>query len=457
MGRWLPWAALALLVLAVAWKPWNAGQPPRFVWVCVQVPPAEEPVKEAEGPREFPRSRLLYGEGGPAGARVRILSAGFVAAGDPQVTWDGRLLFAARRGEGDPWRLWELRLPRGPLRPIGPAEGEAREPCQLPGEVLVYVARGPWGSWSLWRWSEEGGKPEVLTATPDDALHPVPLRDGRLLFLLRRPGRGGDWFTLWPDGTGLTLFTEGSASSCSPAQETLEESERSILFSAGGRLVLVALKRPLALRQEVDSLPGVVESAAPLPDGRWLLAYRPPQERSFGLYLFNPRRQSLEGKVYDDPQWDEIRPLWVGPRPRPKRLLSVVYLKKGVTTGRVYCLDARSNGLSPSPPPPASRVRFWQGVPTPQGMEERLLGETSLKEDGSFFVEVPADVPLRLETLDLEGRTVQRQDTWIWVRPNENRACIGCHESPEIAPENTVPQAITQAPVPLKPGEAKAP
>jgi Hydrazine synthase alpha subunit middle domain len=89
------------------------------------------------------------------------------------------------------------------------------------------------------------------------------------------------------------------------------------------------------------------------------------------------------------------------------------------------------------------RVRILtleNGVPRP-------LGELPLAADGSFAAEVPADVPLGIETLDGGGRVLRSLAPWIWVRPGESRGCIGCHEPHGMAPRNRRPLAVKADPV----------
>ena len=57
------------------------------------------------------------------------------------------------------------------------------------------------------------------------------------------------------------------------------------------------------------------------------------------------------------------------------------------------------------------------------------LGSVPLAPDGSFSIEVPADVPLALQAVDAEGRSELNEMSWIYVRPGEQRSCIGCHHS----------------------------
>jgi len=68
-------------------------------------------------------------------------------------------------------------------------------------------------------------------------------------------------------------------------------------------------------------------------------------------------------------------------------------------------------------------------------VQRRLVGEAPVEADGSFNVEVPADVPLLLQTLDERGLALATCG-WFWVKPREKRGCIGCHEDPERVPEN---------------------
>lgn len=139
-----------------------------------------------------------------------------------------------------------------------------------------------------------------------------------------------------------------------------------------------------------------------------------------------------------------------GPRSgMPMGRLSTVDPSK--KTGTLLCLDARRNSESESPLP-VTRVRILAG-----GIgSARALGEVPLAADGSFLAEVPADVPLGIQALDEQGRVVRELAPWIWVRPGENRACIGCHEPHGMAPRNHRPLAVKAPPVRLAPPAALA-
>ncbi len=70
------------------------------------------------------------------------------------------------------------------------------------------------------------------------------------------------------------------------------------------------------------------------------------------------------------------------------------------------------------------------------------MGTASVERDGSFFVKVPADAPIRFVLLDEKGSVLRREKGWFWIRKGEQRICVGCHTGPERASENRVPAVL---------------
>lgn len=73
---------------------------------------------------------------------------------------------------------------------------------------------------------------------------------------------------------------------------------------------------------------------------------------------------------------------------------------------------------------------------------ESVLGEAPVEADGSFYIAVPPDQPVRFELLDAAGHVVRAQKSWIWTRSGEEHGCVGCHEDRALAPENRWPMAL---------------
>jgi hypothetical protein len=80
--------------------------------------------------------------------------------------------------------------------------------------------------------------------------------------------------------------------------------------------------------------------------------------------------------------------------------------------------------------------------------DSKLLGTAPVERDGSFFVQVPTEQPLQIELLDGQGRTLQREAGFFWMRRGEQRVCVGCHAGPETAPENAVPMILLKSTTP---------
>jgi hypothetical protein len=105
---------------------------------------------------------------------------------------------------------------------------------------------------------------------------------------------------------------------------------------------------------------------------------------------------------------------------------------------------------------PARFVRAMRGVPPPSGgmgvrqaigetdfEQMQILGYAPIEPDGSFKLQVPADVPLALSVIDAEGRAIQTHTNWIQVRPGERRTCDGCHSPRRGAALNSGPVVNT--------------
>jgi hypothetical protein len=98
--------------------------------------------------------------------------------------------------------------------------------------------------------------------------------------------------------------------------------------------------------------------------------------------------------------------------------------------------------------PPASSMGLRQAIGETNFEQQQILGYSVVEPDGSFKLQVPADVPLGLQVVDAEGRAFQTHTNWIQVRPGERRTCDGCH-SPRRgaalnsgAVVNTLPAAL---------------
>jgi hypothetical protein len=188
-------------------------------------------------------------------------------------------------------------------------------------------------------------------------------------------------------------------------------------------------------------------SLYPCSDGTLLVSCRESGKQPFGLYTFNAGNATRTSLVYLNDGSHIIEPVVLESHPLPRKLpLSVDMAKE---KGTLLCLNT---DLSIDPVKSVDnedgkteKVQVW-------GMEG-MLGEAPVEKDGSFYIEIDADTPVRFQTLNSKGEVLRGPSSWIYVRPNEKRSCIGCHEDPELAPENKVPEALYAGRVSLPEGK----
>jgi hypothetical protein len=300
-------------------------------------------------------------------------------------------------------------------------------------------------------------------------------------------GDQGKCFKLMPCETadGLVVFVESFG----------------MTWDGAGHLASVNIRRPLYTYRSLTNDPAhLFHSPSPLPDEDILVSMRParkpvPHEveraaphmghdpdlvghgnQTHGLYRFDP--QTGERRlVFDDPAYHDIHAKRLAPRPQPDGRSSVVNEK--YPTGKLYCLDAYLTDpqfirdmrkgmihgvrvlegvprtaaslaedmakLQPLDKIAPSKLLLKNGLPLAQ---RRILGIVPVEEDGSFNIEVPADAAIELQTLDENGMALHSCG-WIWVKHREPRGCIGCHEDPELTPENKFVMAVRKPSIQL--------
>jgi HEAT repeat protein len=179
---------------------------------------------------------------------------------------------------------------------------------------------------------------------------------------------------------------------------------------------------------------------SPLPDGRLLCTG--PGRSWIGLIDL---KSGKTAKVF---ALDKVHsPVYLGPRPKPPILAS--QLPAGTQdrfpkTGLLLCQSVFNTRQTNADISRIKAVRIVRGKPFALrsakhrfahiGVEGVELGTVPLAPDGSFYVEVPADIALSIQAVDAEGRSVINETSWIYVRPGERLSCIGCHNHRASSP-----------------------
>jgi hypothetical protein len=109
------------------------------------------------------------------------------------------------------------------------------------------------------------------------------------------------------------------------------------------------------------------------------------------------------------------------------------------------CAPARFIRAFRAVAPPSGSTGLRQAIGETNFEQQQILGYAPIEPDGSFKLQVPADVPLALSVTDSEGRALQSHPNWIQVRPGERRTCDGCHSPRRGAALNSGPVVDTLA------------
>jgi hypothetical protein len=163
--------------------------------------------------------------------------------------------------------------------------------------------------------------------------------------------------------------------------------------------------------------------------------------------------------IYNDPGYNELHPVVLAAHTAPFVYQPDPNVTAGLTTGattgmffdgNVYDRSTTDGHLRPDPSyvnadgslGQAKYVRVLEAVPLPSNgslrggpigntdfEKQRLVGYAPVRPDGSFAIQVPANRPMHVQTLDEHGIMLVNQLSWIQVMPGERRLCTGCHDS----------------------------
>jgi hypothetical protein len=397
---------------------------------------------------------ILVDPGKPS--KPKLLTGDFYSACSPDVSWDGmHMMFAAQQKENDPWQIWEMDLKKGTNRKITSAEENCTDPVYLPVDRLVFtktIDNGAAGTGhALFACNSDGTDVRQITFHPHGNFATTVLKDGRLLAISRQlyPSLADPvLMVIRPDGTKGDLFYRGAKNS-GLLTRGYESSEGLIYFiesdSIGynhGNVVCINYNRPLHSRLNLSAMvDGEFNSVFPGNPGKLYVSYRKNTGEPFAVYEFDVNQKKPGKLIYKDEKQDITEVIFIQAHQRPKKLPSEVDM--GVKTGQLLCQDINFTGLGIEELSPefkkASKIEVV-GI-------DSSFGVVNVEEDGSFYLKVVADKPFQIRTLDKNNQVVNDHCAWLWLRPNERRGCIGCHENRELAPENKVSLSIKKAPV----------
>jgi hypothetical protein len=411
--------------------------------------------------RRFPEgSRIVRLSSRSAHTLPVDLTPELFAAADPQVDFGGtKILFSGQKVRGDRWQIWEMDADGAHKRQITQCTEDCLRPGYLPeGEIVFTVLGRVNGSPEsyLAATNMDGTTVHRITFSSADWWFETVLRDGRILasasWPLSAAARNSGQrllYTLRPDGTAMdSLRCDHQPSAQRGEAEELEGG--SILFvmaqghpvESGGQLV--EIPQGALHEQKITAAIGEYLSPRQVSENQLIVARRPLQtsgaHQRFALYSFDLQKKLIGPAIYSDATLSSIQPVALASHPVPRKFWSTINPDSKI--GYFISLDSYSSTDAPKDrvSTPIARVRAV--ALQPGGNQERVLGEAPVEKDGSFYVEVPADQPVRFELLDANGKLILAEKSWIWARPGEQRGCAGCHSDKALAPENHWPLTL---------------
>lgn len=389
-------------------------------------------------------------------ASYKILTEDFYSASFPEISYDGRhMIFTAQQKQDDTWQIWEMNLDNLKFRKITSHKENSTDPSYLPGGRIVFskitVNDTVKTACCLYTCNLDGSDLRQITFSPNTNFATTVLRDGRLLTVSRQliPYEGEPMLTVMrPDGTKADMFYRGPDGS-KLTGGALETADGRIVFiesenetDKSNSLISIDYSRPLYTRKNLSSgINGDFYHVLPLRADKYLVSFRKSDSELFALYDFDPEKKSLGEMIFSDPDFNVLDVVQVEKYERPKNLPSEV--DHGVKTGLLLCQDI--NYLNPAAPGRLSGIAKAGKIEV-LGVDT-TYGVVQVEEDGSFYLKVMADTPFRIRTIDENGNVINGPCSWLWLRPNERRGCVGCHEDPEIVPDNRVSFAVKKPPV----------
>jgi hypothetical protein len=257
-------------------------------------------------------------------------------------------------------------------------------------------------------------------------------------------------FTVNNDGTEITAFACQHDPPAIIGRPRLLPDGRVAFLAAGlgsavaeGSAECVRMARPFLSRAKLfPHLSANVRSVCAEGDAGFLVGAETARGSS-AVYRLNGSEEALGAPLFEDSKWDclEVVPARAH-QPPMGRLSSMDATKK---TGQILCMNVNDTTYpagDPAAEADTARIRVLAQVSPGRC---RSLGEVPVQPDGSIMAEIPADMSIGFESLDQQGRVLRRVEPILWVRPGENRSCVGCHAAHNRAPHNHRPLAVYTA------------
>lgn len=436
-------------------------------------------------------SRMLYAEGGARLCKLDLGTQKLTAliddpAGgvrDPVVHYDGRkILFSYRKGASKHYNLYEINIDGSGLRQITSGPWDDIEPAYLPNGDIVFCSSRCKRWVNCWftqvailhRCDGDGNHLRPISSNTEHDNTPAVLPDGRVLYTRWEyvDRSQVEFHHLWvanPDGTGqMTYFGNMQPGIVMIDSKAIPGTDKIVsIFSPGhgvnehrGTLTVVSpLAGPDAAigSKPVKGCPPMVRDPYPLSESVFLVA------RKNELLLVDSTRGQYQVIHTDRQEVHEPSPI----RARQRERIIPDRTKLEQQTGQLILADINiGRNMQGVEPGEIKKLLVLESLPKPVNFSggpepltwlgtftlERVLGTVPVEEDGSAYIELPANRQVFFVALDKNDLSVKRMQSWVSVMPGETTGCVGCHEQrSQVAPVSSRLAALKRAPSPVEP------
>ena len=424
--------------------------------VVTQVPGEQNitEFKASNDPRKLSGAQLrLIDPKDPTGDS-KMLTGDFFSACSPDVSFDGtNMIFTGQKTRQDLWQIYQMDLGTLKYKALTIGTQSCIDPIYLPGDRIMYkkVGLGPGTAedQALFVYALKEDQEQQITYGPGTYAATSMLQDGRIITLSRQMNNEASeprLMVMRPDGTKQQLFYQNK-DELTLLTRAGEQSNGKIYLieqnkTRAGELFSVAYSNPLHSKKRVSEHgEGDFIGLSKMENGRLLVCFKPSQAESYGVFEIDPEGTYELSSIFDDKLNSSIQAVAVEQRKIPKNIPSEVDIEE--QTALLLCQDVNFMGYDKDTLLTASnKVVKLEVLGT-----EASLGMVDVEKDGSVYLKIKADTPFRLQTLNENGEIINGPSSWINMRPNERRACVGCHQGNEVAPNNKQPLAVLKEPI----------
>ena len=450
----------------------------------------------------------------PDGTPKLILDAGAGWIGSPYSSYDGKTIYFCMAPEGDSfYHLYSINADGTDLKQLTSGKWHDLDPCVLPDGTLIFsstrtAARDEYHAntaRSLFRMDLLDGTIRPITYHVTADASPHVMADGRIAFIrhdnfLERAKVETHIHCVRPDGTAGEVLIGPDRGAVGYDLQTAAEHDAAWLRNYGfgcpsplpnGRIAALSHAGPVITKLqnpgESDSSSGqqdlstpelrsAVEKPVPvtieaMPCQISLIDMSPTADNRIlavtsrnAIAVVNPETGRSHRILQSSEPVHSVNFLGEKPMPRfwPDFVDESALPTSHDSKGYMYCGNVFNTKQTNAEWERVRAVRIFMGKPlTFRSARHQYghigsvgvdLGTFPIMPDGSFNVEVPADMPLVVQAVDAQGRAVVNELSWIYTRPGEFRSCVGCHADRNATPETSAIASVHRRPVDLTVG-----